>query len=104
VSPRKTRKPRPPTGGYGGASPRGATAPSAPLGPERIEDWPDGEWVVRPVPGAAAAKPYRCPGCDQELYPGVAHVVTWPAHAGADARRHWHTVCWQRRMLRRPGR
>jgi hypothetical protein len=91
VSPRKTRKPRP-------------AAPSAPLGPERIEDWPDGDWVVRPVPGAAAAKPYRCPGCDQELYPGIAHVVVWPTHSGVTARRHWHTVCWQRRLQRRPGR
>ena len=34
VSPRKTRRPRP-------------AAPAAPLGPERIEDWPDGDWVVR---------------------------------------------------------
>ena len=91
VSPRKTRKPRP-------------AAPSAPLGPERIEDWPDGDWVVRPVPGAAATKPYRCPGCDQELYPGIAHVVVWPTHSGVTDRRHWHTVCWQRRLQRRPGR
>jgi hypothetical protein len=87
VSARKTRRPRP-------------AAPPAPLGPERIEDWPDGDWVVRPVPGAAAAKAYRCPGCDQELYPGTAHVVTWPTHAGANARRHWHAACWQRRMQR----
>jgi hypothetical protein len=91
VSPRKTRKVRPPV-------------PSAPLGPERIEDWPDGDWVVRPVPGAAAAKPYRCPGCDQELYPGTAHLVVWPTHSGVTARRHWHTVCWRRRLQRRPGR
>jgi hypothetical protein len=90
VSPRKTRKVRP-------------AVPAAPLGPERIEDWPDGDWVVRPVPGAAATKPYRCPGCDQELFPGVPHVVVWPTHAGATARRHWHTVCWQRRLQRRPG-
>ena len=69
VSPRKTRRPRP-------------AAPAAPLGPERIEEWPDGDWVVRPVPGAAATKAYRCPGCDQELYPGTAHVVVWPTHAG----------------------
>ena len=81
--------------------PSPAAAPPAPLGPERIEDWPDGDWVVRPVPGAAAAKAYRCPGCDQELYPGTAHVVTWPTHAGANARRHWHTACWQRRLQRR---
>jgi hypothetical protein len=90
VSPRKTRKTR-------------LAASPAPLGPERIEDWPDGDWVVRPVPGAAATKPYRCPGCDQELYPGIAHVVVWPTHSGVAARRHWHTVCWQRRMHRRPG-
>ena len=90
VSPRKTRKTR-------------LAPPPAPLGPERIEDWPDGDWVVRPVPGAAATKPYRCPGCDQELYPGIAHVVVWPTHAGVTSRRHWHTVCWQRRLQRRPG-
>jgi hypothetical protein len=51
--------------------------------------------------GAAAQKAYRCPGCDQEIYPGVAHVVVWPEHAGADNRRHWHTVCWERRLQRR---
>jgi hypothetical protein len=90
VSPRKTRRPR-------------SDQPAAPLGPERIEDWPDGEWVVRPVPGAAATKPYRCPGCDQELHPGVPHLVVWPAHSGVAERRHWHTVCWQRRLQRRPG-
>src|ERR1700733_11485689 len=90
VSPRKTRKPRP-------------AVPAAPLGPERIEGGPGGRWVVRPVPGAAAGKAYRCPGCDQELYPGIAHVVVWPTHAGVASRRHWHTVCWQRRMQRRPG-
>ena len=69
MSPRKTRRPRP-------------AAPAAPLGPERIEQWPDGDWVVRPVPGAAAVKAYRCPGCDQEIYPGTAHVVVWPAARG----------------------
>jgi hypothetical protein len=90
VSPRKTRRPRP-------------SAPAAPLGPERIEEWPDGDWVIRPIPGAAAAKAYRCPGCDQEIYPGTAHVVVWPNHAGVASRRHWHTVCWQRRLQRRPG-
>jgi hypothetical protein len=29
--------------------------------------------------------------------------VVWPTHAGVESRRHWHTVCWQRRMQRRPG-
>ena len=90
VSPRKTRRPRPAT-------------PAAPLGPERTEEWPDGDWVTRPVPGVAAAKAYRCPGCDQEIHPGTAHVVVWPTHAGVASRRHWHTVCWQRRLQRHPG-
>ncbi len=90
VTARKSRRPK-------------SATPAAPLGPERVEEWPDGDWVVRPVPGAAAGKAYRCPGCDQELYPGTAHVVVWPTHAGVTDRRHWHTVCWQRRMQRRPG-
>jgi len=73
------------------------------LGPPQTQVWPDGEWVVRQVPGAAATKTYRCPGCDQEIRPGVAHVVVWPAAApGPDERRHWHNSCWQRRP-RRPG-
>jgi hypothetical protein len=57
--------------------------------------------MVRRMAGASAQKAYRCPGCDQEIYPGVAHVVVWPEHASADDRRHWHTVCWERRLQRR---
>ncbi|HEY6789210.1 MAG TPA: ATP/GTP-binding protein [Trebonia sp.] len=92
MSPRKTRRPR-------------SGPPPAPLGPERIEEWQDDDWVVRPVPGAAAAKSYRCPGCDQEIIPGTAHMVAWPSRAaGIESRRHWHTACWQRRVQRRPGR
>jgi hypothetical protein len=73
------------------------------LGPPQTQEWPDGDWVVRQVPGAAATKLYRCPGCNQELLPGIAHVVVWPAQAqGAEERRHWHQACWQRRP-RRPG-
>ena len=76
---------------------------SAGLGPPQTQTWPDGEWVVRQVPGAAAAKTYRCPGCDQEIRPGVPHVVVWPAESSGSAeRRHWHNSCWQRRP-RRPG-
>ena len=83
---------------------RDRSGPPDPVpGPERVESWPDGDWVVRRVPGAASGKAYRCPGCDQELYPGTAHVVVWPTHAGVADRRHWHTVCWQRRMQRRRG-
>ena len=55
------------------------------------------------VPGAAATKMYRCPGCDQEILPGTAHIVAWPAQTpGPAERRHWHNACWQRRP-RRPG-
>ena len=73
------------------------------LGPPQVQEWPDGDWVVRQVPGAAATKTYRCPGCNQELKPGTAHLVVWPAHApGPEERRHWHNACWQRRP-RRPG-
>ena len=70
----------------------------------RRESAPDGEWVVRTVPGSAATKDYRCPGCDQVVAAGVAHLVAWPADdEGAVAdRRHWHTGCWQARGRRGP--
>ena len=48
------------------------------LGPEAVEEHPDGTWVVRRVSGSAATKPYRCPGCDQEVRPATPHVVAWP--------------------------
>jgi hypothetical protein len=114
VSPRKARRlppdvPRKPRGGARrGAAPAGdgaggGDADPAPvrLGPEQTQAWPDGDWVVRQVPGSATAKTYRCPGCDQEIMPGTAHLVAWPADArGADERRHWHNPCWQRRPRR----
>ena len=117
VSPRKARRlpadvPRKPRGGprrgdaaASRASGDGDEAPVR-LGPQRTESWPDGDWAVRQVPGAAATKTYRCPGCDQEIGPGIAHVVVWPADGpGADERRHWHNPCWQRRPRRpAPGR
>jgi hypothetical protein len=59
--------------------------------------------VVRSVPGAAATKTYRCPGCSQPVPPGMAHVVAWPQTPGllsgsaVEERRHWHTACWSRR-------
>ncbi|HEY9438744.1 MAG TPA: ATP/GTP-binding protein [Streptomyces sp.] len=59
------------------------------------ESWRDEEWYVRPVSGqSAAGKHYRCPGCDQEIPPGVPHLVAWPEFAGIDDRRHWHKACW----------
>jgi hypothetical protein len=61
----------------------------------------DGEWAFRTV--TSADKTYRCPGCLQEIPPGVSHVVAWARdaiggeEAGLDARRHWHGSCWNRR-------
>jgi hypothetical protein len=71
---------------------------------EAVQTWSDGDWTVRTIPGAAAVKQYRCPGCAQEIRPGVAHVVAWPADGRGDLgdRRHWHRPCWQARDRRRP--
>ena len=41
---------------------------------------------MRTVPPGSAAKTYRCPGCDHEVPPGVAHVVAWPADGRGDLR------------------
>ncbi|MGB9281889.1 MAG: hypothetical protein WCB57_17700 [Pseudonocardiaceae bacterium] len=70
------------------------------------ESGPDGEWVVRSVPGEQAVKSYRCPGCDHEIRAGTEHVVAWPAgEQGSSAdRRHWHTGCWSARSRRAPTR
>lgn len=66
----------------------------------RAEIDSDGEeYIVRTVPGARATKAYRCPGCDHEIMPGIAHVVAWPVGA-ADDRRHWHSGCWGGRATR----
>ncbi len=116
MSPRKARRlpgelPRRPR--RGGRTPPAATGDragladdeesAAKLGPPQVQEWPDGSWVVRHVPGSAAAKTYRCPGCDQEIRPGTAHVVVWPEQTpGLAERRHWHNACWRRRP-RRPG-
>lgn len=75
---------------------------------QRVEMHRDGEWVVRRLTGAAAAKTYRCPGCSQPIAPGVPHVVAWPgrdlmgAEAAVGDRRHWHPACWAARLRRRP--
>ncbi|KAA0022811.1 ATP/GTP-binding protein [Antrihabitans cavernicola] len=69
----------------------------------RIDDGPAGErYQVRTVPGSRATKIYRCPGCDHEIRPGVAHLVAWPVDeiGGADERRHWHAGCWSGRETR----
>ena len=65
----------------------------------------DGEWVVQQVRGSD--REFRCPGCDQLVTPGTAHVVAWRADAilgdPVEGRRHWHASCWQARARRRPG-
>ena len=62
--------------------------------------WTNGEpFIMRHIGSSAAKKFYVCPGCNQNIPPGVAHVVAWPRDTGrgADDRRHWHKHCWQRR-------
>ena len=63
----------------------------------------DGE-DVRHVQPYQATKTYRCPGCVQEIRPGVAHLVVWPADERGDPadRRHWHSACWAARDRRGP--
>ncbi|GAA2071112.1 ATP/GTP-binding protein [Streptomyces albiaxialis] len=69
-------------------------------GLERTESWQGEEWAVRQISGGAAAKHYRCPGCDQEIPPGVPHVVAWPRMGDVADRRHWHKACWNARDRR----
>ena len=96
--PRRNR-PRRSSGGDGAQPPR-----TGALWWARTEAGADGDWLVRTVPGAQATKQYRCPGCDQEIKSGVAHVVAWPAdeHGSVEQRRHWHTGCWAARGRRGP--
>jgi hypothetical protein len=74
---------------------------------ETVEEHSDGDWVVRRITGSATGKTYRCPGCSQEIRPVTPHVVAWSVDApllggeAVDARRHWHTACWDRRSRRR---
>ncbi|ACY99427.1 MULTISPECIES: hypothetical protein [Thermomonospora] len=95
MSPRRNRRrprknPRPSSGAWS-------------FGLENREEGPDGDWIVREIAPANAVKVYRCPGCDQEIAPGVGHVVAWPADwGGPDERRHWHKPCWRARLHRGP--
>ncbi|MBV8959869.1 MAG: hypothetical protein JO087_13965 [Actinobacteria bacterium] len=58
---------------------------------------------VRRIHPFQATKYYLCPGCNQDIVPGLTHVVVVPMH-DPDLRRHWHTPCWENRHRRRPGR
>ncbi|WP_377269352.1 ATP/GTP-binding protein [Peterkaempfera sp. SMS 1(5)a] len=94
MSPRRNR----PRGADNGPDESSAPAGSSLL--QRTETYRGEDWVVRTVAGTAG-RHYRCPGCDQEIPPGVGHVVAWPMHgAGVDDRRHWHRACWNARERR----
>jgi len=72
-------------------------------GSERVESYRGVDYRVRSLAGSASTRAYRCPGCDQLLAAGVAHVVAWPEHdLTADDRRHWHSSCWSARERRGP--
>ncbi len=65
------------------------------------------DWFARTVTGSSAVRPYLCPGCSQDIAPGIPHVVAWPADpigtlGGVEDRRHWHTSCWSKRDHRPP--
>lgn len=70
-------------------------------GATRRDEWRGEWWTVRSIPGASAAKAYRCPGCAQLIPAGTPHLVTWPeTDLDAGDRRHWHTACWAARDRR----
>jgi hypothetical protein len=94
VSPRKAKRAR-------DHPSKGPAAPSH----ERVEEWPDGDWMVRSITGSSSTKNYRCPGCDHEIRPATPHIVAWPVDVGGiEDRRHWHTACWKRRDKAGPRR
>lgn len=63
----------------------------------------DGEVEVRRIQPYQATRRYLCPGCNQDIDPGIGHLVVVPTEA-PDLRRHWHDVCWRYRDRRHPGR
>jgi hypothetical protein len=62
--------------------------------PSALERVTDG-WHLRVVQPYRALKTYRCPGCDQEIFPRTMHLVVWP-DGNPEQRRHWHRACWER--------
>jgi hypothetical protein len=63
----------------------------------------DAELDVQRIQPYQAPKRYICPGCNQDIPPGVGHLVVVPRDT-PDLRRHWHHACWDNRARRRPGR
>ena len=56
---------------------------------------------LRRIQPYQATKTYVCPGCFQEIMPGIGHLVIVPLNSPMD-RRHWHSPCWEHRERRRP--
>ncbi len=60
-----------------------------------------GSFLVREVPKDRALKQYICPGCNNQIPVGMAHLVAWPEEpglgfdSGVEQRRHWHSHCWR---------
>jgi len=50
---------------------------------------------LRRIQPYQATKEYVCPGCNQEIRTGIAHVVVVPLST-PDLRRHWHSPCFER--------
>ena len=68
-----------------------------------MDEGSDGPLTVQRVQPYQARKTYVCPGCNQDIPPGLGHLVIVPEQA-PDLRRHWHHGCWAHRERRRPGR
>ncbi|AWB82095.1 hypothetical protein C3B44_06775 [Corynebacterium yudongzhengii] len=54
-----------------------------------------GTYLWRHIGASRATKYYLCPWCNQDIPPGIAHVVAWD-ELRPDDRRHWHRRCWER--------
>ena len=68
---------------------------------ETAEEHHDGIYTVRKITGSSSTKPYRCPGCDQLIPTATPHIVAW-IDDDLESRRHWHTVCWNKKDQRKP--
>lgn len=78
--------------------------PQRPEQPSRSLDAP----IEYQLPGYevrwnTSEREYRCPFCEQVVRVRTRHIVVVP-QADVDARRHWHTGCWERELHRLRGR
>jgi hypothetical protein len=53
---------------------------------------------IRRIQPYQAVKEYVCPGCNQQIRKGTAHIVVVPLH-DATMRRHWHPACFDRGLV-----